>query len=158
MLLLLRRLLFRYFLKPRRRSSVNIPSFMPLQHVCRAGRKEGKCTGTAERSSHSWPWSIERSPRSTAATKHLRRARMKIQVGRWYENLAFHLIPATATYESISPFRSLTHAAHARQTAIRNRSDNDQFHPRSITHYIRGGKGNGRSQVSAKLLLRIIMR
>ena len=32
---------------------------------------------------------------------------------------------------------------HARQIAIRNQSDNDQFHPRSITHKSRG---SGRSQ------------
>ena len=126
--------------------------------VAQDGRKEGGKVHWHCREVLALVALVERSPRSTAATKHLRRARMKIQVGKWYENLAFHLIPAAAYAESILPFRSLMHAAHARQTAIRNRSDNDQFHPRSITHYIRGGKGNGRSQVSAKLLLRIIMR
>ena len=143
MLLLLRRLLFRYFLKPRRRSSVNIPSFMPLQHVCRAGWKEGRKEGRRESA-----LALQRGPRTRGLGRSNDRLDRRQQLNtcvvpegipgwKMVRKSRLSLNPAAA-YDSISPFRSLTHAAHARQTAIRNRSDNDQFHPRSITHYIRG--------------------
>ena len=145
MLLLLRRLLFRYFLKPHCRGSVNILSSTPLHAAC-LSRRQQESALALQRSSHSWPW-------STASIDSNRAPALRMK-SRWEKGTKI-----TSSIESCRPSKNYTLLfPDGRQNAIRNQSDNDQFHPRSITHYIRGGKGNGRSQVSAKLLLRIIMR
>ena len=115
------RLLFRYFLKPHCRGSVNILSSTPLHAACLSRRRQESALAL-QRSSHSWPW-------STASIDSNRAPALRMK-SRWEKGTKI-----TSSIESCRPSKNYTLLfPDGRQNAIRNQSDNDQFHPRSITH------------------------